>query len=122
MLEKLAQNSLVGMTGAFIVWSVYFVAIYAFLSIGCVVELDRARLLGVDAVRFTLLVLTAIAFLLIAYYGWRSLQAARGEPQGADAERDPRRFMALVAALAAGLALVSAVWTGVPIFLLGPCG
>lgn len=120
MLEKPAHDSLIGMTGALIAWSLYFVVMYAFLSVGCAAELDRARLLGIDAVRFTLAALTVITFLLIAYYGWRSLQTARSVRAG-NAEVDRRGFMALVAALAAGLALVSTLWTAAPIFFLEPC-
>lgn len=123
MLEALTRDSLIGMTGGFIVWSLYFVAMYAWLSVGCVAGWDRTHLLGVDTMRFTLAALTLMASLLIACFGWRSFKVARHERREAaeGSARGRRQFMALLAAALAGLALVSTFWVGAPLFLLAPC-
>lgn len=123
MLERAAHGSLVGMTGGFIILSVHFVLIYAFLSIGCVAGWDGIRLLGVDTVRLTLVIMTLATLLLIAYFGWRNLQVARDEntrESGKPGHSLPH-FTALTSALICGLALVAAVWVAAPIFFLAPC-
>lgn len=117
MLEQAARGSLAGATGGFIAWSVYFLASYAFLSIGCAAGFADAHWLGIDAIRLTLLLLTAGTLLLIGYFGWRSLHAARA----ARGERTPAPFLAALAAALAGLALLSTAWVGLPVFLLRPC-
>ena len=123
MLERVASSSLAGMTGGFIVVSAYFVVIYAFLSVGCAAGWDAVRLLGVDAVRLTLVIVTLATLLLIGYFGWRSVRAARS--QGARWPENPEhslpRFTAQTAALICGVALVITIWVAAPIFFLAPC-
>lgn len=123
MLQKFARDSLLGMTGGFIVWSIYFVAVYAGLSIGCVAGWDRTAVLGMNALQLILALLTLTALLLTAGYGWQNLKAARRAAFSGSVppERAHRRFIASLAAALAGLALISTVWVGAPILVLAPC-
>lgn len=122
MLERLARDSLLGTTSSFIVWSIYFVANYAFLSIGCVAGLDRTDVFGVDMVRLVLGVLTITTCGLIAYFGGRSLQLSVAESDRRGTALSRRRFMVSLTARVAGLALVSTLWVGLPILFLPACG
>lgn len=117
MLERLASDSLTGMIGAFVVWTAYFGAIYAFLSVACVADLGDA------AIRMALLIMTGATLALIAFFAWRALRVWRLEASGASSEPDPsrRHFMALATVMISGLAFVSTVWVALPILLLSPC-
>lgn len=117
MLERLASDSLTGMVSPFLAWVGYFGAVYAFLSVACVVGLPAA------AIRTVLFIATGAALALIAYIASRAVRAWRVEAAASVSEPDPsrRRFMALTAALISALAFVSTVWVALPILLLSPC-
>lgn len=117
-----ACRSLIGMVAGFIVWSAYFAALYSVLSVGCAQGLDQVRVLGVDAVWLTLVLLTLITLIAIASFGWHSLHAARTALAEVDATHLPSAdFMALTAALLAALALVATAWVALPLFFLPTC-
>lgn len=104
----MAHTTLVGMTAAFLVWSAYFVLMYALLSLACVNAAAPSRIVG------ALVALTAVAAAAIAWLGRRAWSAA-----AVDDERV--RFMSLSAALAAGLALLATLWVAAPVLVLAPC-
>lgn len=108
-LQGMAPTSLVGMTAGFLVWSAYFVVMYAVLSLACVNGAAPALIVA------ALAVLAAATAAVIGWLGWRAWSTAAA----ADAERS--RFMSLTAALAAGLALVSTLWVAAPVLMLAPC-
>lgn len=118
------QDSLVGTVSSLLVWAVYFVAAYVFLSIGCASGLSRVRVLGVDAVQLTLLLMTLVALALIAWIAVASVRAGRRTRPRVSAEprvAERRRFMSRTAVLLAGLAFVATLWMGVSILVLAPC-
>lgn len=118
------QDSLVGTVSSLLVWAVYFVAAYVFLSIACASGLNRLNVLGVDAVQLTLVLMTLVALALIAWIAVASVRAGRRTRPRVSAEprvAERRRFMSRTAVLLAGLAFVATLWMGVSILVLAPC-
>jgi peptidoglycan/LPS O-acetylase OafA/YrhL len=96
-----------------IIWSGWFVLIYAALSIGCAFALPDNSLSPVNWLNALLLVLTLLATALLGYLAWRCWRAP--------IQRGDRHFIARVAA---GVYLASAVSTlaiGLPVVVLPPC-
>lgn len=115
------QDSLVGMVSALVVWGVYFVAAYGFLAVGCALGLARVEVLGLDAVRLTLGVMTVLALALIASIAGASVRAGRGGRESQEADTARRRFMSRTTALTAGLALIATAWVGLATVFHPPC-
>lgn len=118
------QDSLVGTVSSLLVWAVYFVAAYVFLSVACASGLNRVRVLGMDAVQLTLVLMTIITLALIAWIAVASVRAGRRIRPRVSAEprvAERRRFMSRTAVLLAGLAFVATLWMGVSILVLAPC-
>lgn len=108
----MAHASLIGMTAAFLVWSGYFVIMYALLSLACVSGA------AAPVVATALALVTVATLATLGWIGWRALRAWRAA-SGPDDARP--RFMALTGALGAGLALVATLWVAGPLLLLEPC-
>lgn len=123
MLDRFVSHSLIGMVGSFVVWSVYFAAVYSLQAVTCIRGLHGARIAGFDVVTAGLLAITAVTLMIVAYLGWRSMRLARlflpdeGEAPGASRAD----FMALTSALLAGLAFIATLWVALPMLLLPPC-
>lgn len=117
------RGSLLGLTGALIAWSIYFIASYALLSVGCSSGWQHVRILGMNSVRLMIVTMALVTLLLTIYLGWRHLRAWRlATPAAATAAHgSPYPFMSLAAALSAALALVSTVWVGAPAVMLPTC-
>jgi hypothetical protein len=118
------QDSLIGAVSGLLVWAVYFVAAYVFLSIACASGLNRIRLLGVDAAQLTLVLMTLVALALIAWIAVANVRAGRRTRTRAGAEprvAERRRFMSRTAVLLAGLSFVATLWMGGSIVVLAPC-
>jgi hypothetical protein len=121
--DRLASHSLIGMVASFIIWSVYFAAAYSFQAAACIRGFQGVHIGNVDAVSLVLIVMTAITLIAIAYLGWRSLLVAHlSFLVQDDVSESPRAdFMALTAALLAGLAFVATLWVALPMLLLPTC-
>ncbi|QTF91437.1 hypothetical protein [Halomonas sp. BM-2019] len=95
-------------------WSLWFVAIYAGLSVACAVAPPAPGQGALTGINGGLALLTLPTLALLAWLAWRGLVAGR-ESIG------PARFVALVGA---GLHLFSAVgvaFVGLPLVALPPC-
>lgn len=116
-------SSLIGMVSSLIVWAAYFVVAYVFLSVACAAGLDRASVLGFNAVQLALAGLTVVTLGAIAAIAAASARAGRAVREsgarGEDAER--RKFISRTTALIAGLAFVAALWVGAGTLMLAPC-
>lgn len=99
-----------------IVWSVWFVALYGGLSVGCAFAPPAAELGARTWLNGLLGALTAIIFACLALQAWVCWRAARPSTAGSR-----RRF---VTTLSAGLYVFAAVSTlvvGIPVLGLPPC-
>lgn len=100
-----------------IVWSVWFVAIYSGLSVGCALAPPDVGLGARTWLNGLLAALTAITFTWLVWQMrrcWRAVHTGMDEPPN-------RRF---ITALSAGIYAVAAVSTlviGIPILGLPPC-
>jgi hypothetical protein len=123
MLDRLAHDSLIGMVASFIIWSLYFAAVYSFQAVACIRGLDDIRVVGVDVVTLVLAGLTALTLAAIAYLGWRSLRLARLSLLAQAETSDDARadFMALTSAALAALAFIATLWVALPLLLLPLC-
>lgn len=101
-----------------IIWSFWFVALYAGLSIGCIVAPPLAEQGALNWLNLTLFAGTLIIAGLLFYLAWLCHVAARA---GADRDIPVRRFIARVAL---GIHLVAAIGTlalAIPVLRLPPC-
>lgn len=97
----------------FAIWSLWFVSLYAALSLGCAFAPPAGSSGPFTWINAMLLVLTLPIVALLLGLAWRCWQAR--------AQTDHRRF---VVRLAAALHLVAAIATlaiGVPVLVLPPC-
>lgn len=96
-----------------IIWSGWFVLVYAVLSIGCEFVLPDNSLSPINWLNAVLLVLTLLTTALLGFFAWRCWRAP--VPPG------NHQFIARVAA---GIYLTSAISTlavGLPVLVLPPC-
>ncbi len=115
MLRRLHTGGLIGINLGLIVWSAYFVLLYALMSLGCRYALDAMQALGSNIITVALaaIVITTLAF--IGYLTWLAYDTWR------HADDNRARFRAAVAGLVDGISLVSTVWVGAPVFMVTPC-
>ncbi|MCC5808776.1 MAG: hypothetical protein JJU06_00275 [Ectothiorhodospiraceae bacterium] len=99
-----------------ILWSVWFVALYGGLSVGCAVAPPAEELGAANWLNLSLLVLTAVTLLPLLYWTrlcWRA--GLSSQPGSTD------RFIALVSS---GVHLITAIATlaiGLTVLTLPPC-
>ncbi len=96
-----------------VIWSLWFVALYGGLSVGCAVAPPAAEQGALTWLNGGLLMLTLVVTALLAYAAWRCWRLA---PAG-----DAQRFVLRVAV---GVYLVSAGSTlavGLPVIVYPPC-
>jgi hypothetical protein len=99
-------------------WCVWFVAMYAGLSLACVASASSTSAgVGLNAL---LLIVTALTIALLGYWMWRCILAARHPPR-AHASPQTARFIALVSAVLHGSALLSTLFVALPLWQLPPC-
>lgn len=114
-----------GVIGSFVIWAIYFLVIYAFLSVGCEKGSPEAELYGVNVLTLALVAITVSTLALIAAVGltgvvrWRA--AADDDRNEQATDQIQNRFTALLGMMASGLALLSTIWVGFPVLLLQPC-
>jgi hypothetical protein len=99
-----------------IVWSVWFVAIYSGLSVGCALAPPAADLGARTWLNGLLLALTAFSLAWLVFWAWRCWHAARLCLAGS-----PQRFVSSLSAALYGVAAVSTLVIGLPILGLPPC-
>lgn len=117
------HDKLTGVISAMVVWAVYFAAVYALAGVGCEAGWHRRRLVPFDNLLTASMVgLTAVALLSIAWCGWRGWCGwRRGDDIERTEARQRARFMGLVMFVLACLAATGTVLVAIPIFMLLPC-
>lgn len=101
-----------------IVWAVFFVVIYALLSVGCAIGADAvtARVSLRDPLTLTLLAAFGLHLLVLAAMlgaSARAWRAHRRSPDGA--------FVRRLTVLLDTVGLFGVLWVGFPVLLLPPC-
>lgn len=100
-----------------IVWSVWFVALYGGLSVGCALAPPDADLGARTWLNGLLAALTAITF---AWLVWQVRRCWRAARPGMD-DAPNRRFITTLSAGIYAVAAVSTLVIGIPILGLPPC-
>ncbi len=115
-----------------VIWSVYFVAVYSGLSIGCALQAPDADNGPRNWLNLSLLVLTLLTagwLLGQAYRCWRTPASAHQPDSAERASREPgsgqlTSFRKFIASVALGVNLVAGIATlaiGTPLIVLAPC-
>lgn len=104
-------------------WFAHFLLVWAMAEFGCRINFINLELITPANIQLFVVVTTAIALLavmsggVVAYGGWRRLQAHENEWVG----EDRLRFLILFALLLSGLFLFSIIFTATPAFFLDIC-
>jgi hypothetical protein len=112
----LAPSHPLQLTLGLIVWSVWFVALYGGLSVGCALAPPDAELGARTWLNGLLGVLTAVTFAWLVRQAWACWRAARPTKAGS-----PRRFLTTLGASLYAVAAVSTLVIGIPLLGLPPC-
>jgi hypothetical protein len=120
----LVRDSLLGAVHGPIILSAYFVAVYGYLSVGCILRWDHTALAGIDLVTLGLLLISALALAFIVFGAllsarvWRLAHARLVE--GDDDREERRRFTGRLGVMLSALSLVSLAWIALPVMLQRP--
>ena len=108
-----------------VIWAVHLVIVYAIQTLSCNWGFLQFNILGMNAMRFVLLMVTVLAAIgiitggSISYKNYRKLDEEERVNEGWRIERI--RFMAISGALLSGLFLLSMLFAALPILYLRPC-
>lgn len=122
--RRAQANSLLAMAAGFLIWTLYFLFCYGFLSLGCALDWGRWQLAGWPLMHLAMLAVTVLTLLALAWLAglaWRQRRACRAHPEtGPQAER--QEFMSEVALWIHGLSAVAVLWVAAPLILrIPPC-
>ena len=97
----------------FIIWSAWFVVMYGLLSVGCSVATPGDSAGSFTWINGVLLLITVLTTSALSFFTWRCwrVQAPEGN----------RQFVARIAAGVYGVAAISTLAIGLPVFVLPPC-
>lgn len=115
------RDSLIGMVGGPLVWTVHFLVVYVLTAVSCAFGFASAEALG--PVSLVLIAVSAAALAAIGGLGMvarRRLRRLAGGP-GRDPETGRQRFMAFAALLLCVLSAIAVVYETIPVFVLPPC-
>ena len=114
-----------GLGAAAVAWALHLVIVYGFQSTACHWGFLQFDILGINALRLALLVLTVLAGAIVALAGWTSYTNNRRLREGGAGEAgEPEGrflFMTQVGILLSGLFMLSIVFSIFPILLLDQC-
>jgi hypothetical protein len=114
-----------GLAAGPVIWAIHLSVAYALLAVSCQWDFFRFTVLGIDGVRFILIVFTVIAGLVILAGGWlsyNSWQDLRARPAQEGKEPIGRfRFMTRSGMLLSGIFFFSTILSIVPILMLPAC-
>lgn len=123
-LHWLSPHSAWQLAAGFTVWSLWFVAVYGGLSVGCATAPPGAARGPFTGLNLALLVLTLATVIVLLGAAWICLQAwrsAQAPSQRGTEGAVRRRFMAGLAALLHLSAALATVFVGLPLLWLPPC-
>lgn len=123
-LHWLSPHSAWQLAVGFTVWSLWFVAVYGGLSVGCAMASPGASRGSFTGLNLALLVLTLATVVVLLAAAWgclRARRAAHAPSQRGTRGAARRRFTAGLAALLHLSAAVATVFVGLPLLWLPPC-
>lgn len=94
-------------------WSIWFIAVYATLSVGCSFAAPAVTAGALNWINGLLLVLTLLTLAFLVTAAWRCWHAPLQDEQP--------RFIARTAAALHGVAAITTLAISVPILVLPPC-
>ena len=106
-----------------VIWFAHFLLVWSMAEFGCRINFSNLTLISPANIQLFVVVTTALALLavaaagVVAYGGWRKLQAHENEWVG----EDRLRFLVVLALLLSALFVVSIVFTAAPAFFLDIC-
>lgn len=110
-----------------VIWALHLVIVYAIQSVSCHWGFLQFTILGINALRFVLLVITLLAAIgvlaggLVAYRSYQEIDGSRDMEDETGWLEGRFMFMAQSGVLLAGLFLFALVLTIFPIIFLQPC-
>ena len=110
MASAIAHKPSISIAGPAVLWSVHFVFVYVFVSLGCLWGWERYAFLGVGAIEWGVAAATIVIGAMIATMGLRQWREAK-RPQG-DALPQTTRFVARVGMLSSALFLAATLFVG----------
>lgn len=110
MASAIAHNPSISIAGPAVLWSVHFVFVYVFASLGCLWGWDRYEFLGVGAIEWGVAAATLVIGGMIAMMGLRQWREAK--PQRSDGLLQTTRFVARVGMLSSALFLAATLFVG----------
>lgn len=129
-MEHPGENRLLwfGLLTGPIVWSVYFLVVYAIVEVACWAGLQGSDLEGLNALSFIVLGLTFAALLITFYFGflayrtWQRMSRHTANYAGQSQAEQRSGFMAFAGVLLSGLFALTILLNGIPALILRPCG
>lgn len=125
MGRVIPRDSLVGIVGGPLVWTVHFLLVYVFTAVACAFRFADLTFLGTSIVNSLMVIATLLAVAVIGWLGWLAWGRYRraGGPERTD---DPllsrHQFFSLVALLLCVLSAIGVVYEGIPLLMLPACG
>ena len=108
-----------------VLWFAWFIAVYSVQGAGCAMSFDESRMLGFDALRLLLALITLAAAAGLGALGAWSFLSWKHLLRELEEEEHRRHgyatFLAYGALLHAGLFLVATLWSGIPVLLMDAC-
>ncbi|HHX82664.1 MAG TPA: hypothetical protein GX696_06760 [Pseudomonadaceae bacterium] len=98
----------------FVLWSIWFVAMYAGLSVACALQPPAPASGSGTAINLGLLLLTLVTAALLSWLAWKCWRAGQ-------VDQRLQRFLSQVAAGLYLAATLSTLVGGLPVALLPPC-
>jgi hypothetical protein len=117
-MGSLTFRRLLTLVGAPLIWMVHFLVCYAIVSLVCLSQLGEARIIGLNAAQFGVVVATLVAGALIFSIAVTSLRRWRNPP-GPDAEIS--RFFAVNTLLLCAISVLAMLWVAFPTLMLPTC-
>ena len=112
------MQRMITLVGAPIIWMAHFVICYVIVALVCALQLNDARILGLDPAQLGVAIATALALLLMGGIAAVNLRTWR-HPSGPDPEIS--RFFAANTLLLCSLSAVALIWVAFPTALLPTC-
>lgn len=113
-------QSFLYLTGGLIIWAVRFLAIYPFTALACARGWSQASLAGIGMVPLVMSLSAIVAVLGCAAILLRAL--ARMGDRSSDEIAQNARFVHVVAASVAALAILAMIWETLPVLFISTCG
>ena len=110
MACAIAHKPSIGIAGPAVLWSVHFVFVYVFVSLGCLWGWQRYEFLGVGAIEWGVAAATVVIGAMIAAMGLR--QWLEAKPRRSEDLSQTTRFVARLGMLSSALFLAATLFVG----------